>query len=233
MSLGESVESKDDDTEPTPENETTPTKMCSACGKKSDAVKKCTSCKCVWYCDKKCQKKHRKEHKIELKDPQALQNMATHYSNGKFGLPVDQAKCIELLHKATDLGFPPAQFQLGNFHDGGRMGLEQNKEEASKCYKEAAKGGDVIARHHLGCKEARNGDIVAAMRHFRLSASGGFRKSMEGLTACFEDGLLHHADLAETLQAFYRARAEMKSEDRDQCIKHLKEIGEYKEEYEM
>ena len=41
----------------------TPTKLCSACGKKSDTVKKCTACKCVWYCDKECQSKHRTEHR--------------------------------------------------------------------------------------------------------------------------------------------------------------------------
>ena len=48
---------------------------------------------------------------------------------------------------------------------------------------------------------------------------------------CFEKGLLHHADLAETLRAFYLARAEMKSEHRDQYIKYLKNTGKYKEEY--
>jgi len=78
-----------------------------------------------------------------------------------------------------------------------------------------------------------DGDYVAALRHFRLSASGGCRKSTSGLIEhCFDDGLLHHANLAETLQNFYRARAEMMSEDRDQFIKHLKMIGEYEEEYE-
>ena len=55
---------------------------------------------------------------------------------------------------------------------------------------------------------------------------------MEGLIECFEDGLLHHGDLAETLRAFYLARAEMKSDDRDEFIEYLKENGEYKEEYE-
>ena len=41
------------------------------------------------------------------------------------------------------------------------------------------------------------------------------------------------SDLAETLQTFYRCRAEMKSKGRDQYIKHLKFTGEQKEEYEM
>ena len=68
MSLGKSVERKG---EPESENEDdtngTPTKLCSACGEKSDTVKKCTACKCVWYCDKECQNKHWKEHRKECK----------------------------------------------------------------------------------------------------------------------------------------------------------------------
>ena len=73
------------------------------------------------------------------------------------------------------------------------------------------------------------GDGVAAMRHWRLSASGGSKASMGALIGCFEHGLLQHKDLAETLQVFYRARAEMKSEDRDQYISYLKETGEYED----
>eukprot|EP00561_Arcocellulus_cornucervis_P007023 CAMPEP_0185818742 /NCGR_PEP_ID=MMETSP1322-20130828/21136_1 /TAXON_ID=265543 /ORGANISM="Minutocellus polymorphus, Strain RCC2270" /LENGTH=71 /DNA_ID=CAMNT_0028515879 /DNA_START=19 /DNA_END=231 /DNA_ORIENTATION=- len=53
ISLGSSAERKNDDneTEPTAKNGT-PTKMCSACGKGSNTLKKCNGCKCVWYCDK-------------------------------------------------------------------------------------------------------------------------------------------------------------------------------------
>ena len=170
--------------------------------------------------------------RVELKDPEALFSIAMVYGLGRCGLPVDQAKCIELLRESADLGFPGAQYNLGKYHYNGTMGLEQNEEEALKYYKEAAEGGHVQARYNLGCAESSNGDRVAAMRHWRLSASGGFRKSMTNLVIYFEVGMLRHADLAETTQAFYRARAEMKSDDRDQYIKHLKETGEYNEEYE-
>ena len=44
-----------------------PAKFCSSCGKESDTLKKCTACKCVWYCDKDCQKNHRREHKEECR----------------------------------------------------------------------------------------------------------------------------------------------------------------------
>ena len=56
---------------------------------------------------------------------------------------------------------------------------------------------------------------------------------MDNLIYFFELGLLYHGDLAGTLQAFYLARAEMKSEDRDKHIKCLKVIGKYKAECDL
>jgi hypothetical protein len=329
--LGESVERKENETKPTAKNGT-PTKMCSACGEKSDTVKKCTACKCVWYCDKKCQNKHRKEHKKEcrrikqilverggkldlgtemdvgpleklppreecpicmrvlpyheslqryticcgktvcggcnyqhqakcpdtstcpfcrtpipksdeevlaqlqkkadLKNANALRNLAINYGFGK-RMQVDQAKCIALYRESAGLGFPPSQHQLAVFYATGDMGLKQNKEEALKYFKRAAEGGHLISRYNLGCEEDENGDDVAAMRHWRLSASGGYRLSMHNLIVCFHDGLLHHANLAKTLQAFYLARAEIKSEDRDKFIEYLKMTGEYEDEFDL
>ena len=171
--------------------------------------------------------------RVHLKDPQALFNLALHYKSGDFELPVDHAKCLELLREAVDLGFSDAQYQLGSFYDTGAMGLDQNEEKPLEYWEKAAEKGDLDAHHNLGAKEVLHRNDVAAMRHWRFSASGGIRLSMEGLIGCcFEDGLLRHSDLAETLQAMYRSRAEMKSEDRDEYIKHLKEIGEYEEEYE-
>ena len=41
-----------------------------------------------------------------------------------------------------------------------------------------------------------------------------------------------HADLAEAVEAFFLARAEMRSDNRDTYIAHLKKTGEYKVEYD-
>ena len=171
--------------------------------------------------------------RVELKDPEALFTNAMQHGIGDFGLPVDQAKCIDLLRQSAGLGFPDAQHNLGNFYHFGEMGLEKNEEEALKYWQKAAEGGDVVARHNLGSAANVNDDFAAAMHHWRLSASAGYRKSIRALIVCFEKGFLHHADLAETLQAMYHTRADMKSNDRDQLIVHFKEIGEYEEEYDM
>mmetsp|Transcript_4270 Transcript_4270/g.10160 ORF Transcript_4270/g.10160 Transcript_4270/m.10160 type:complete len:253 (-) Transcript_4270:15-773(-) len=170
--------------------------------------------------------------RVELKDPNALLNMAFVHGDGQLGLPADEAKCIDLLRESADLGFPPAQYQLGEYYMNGEMGLEQNEEEAFKYWEKAAGSGDVTSVHNFACFEGKNGNHVAAMRHLRLSASGGMRKSMDCLIeCCFESGLLHHGDLAESLQAMYRARAELRSEDRNTYIEHLKRTGEYEEAF--
>ena len=332
MSLGgESAaeRKKDDETEPTAKN--TPTKMCSACGKVSDTLKKCNGCKCVWYCDKDCQNRHRKEHKkecrritkelderggklnlgtevdvgplgklppkeecpicmralpihttlqtlfnccgkticggcnyqhqmksgdgpptcafcrttlpesdeeilararkrVELKDPKALANMAMHYGDGYHGLTVDQAKCVELLRQSADLGFPEAQYQLAAFYHVGEMGLEQNVEEGLKYTEKAAKGGQLSSLHNLGGTEGGNGDRAAAMRHWRLSASGGLKISMDNLIICFEVG-----SIMATLPKLCKPSIlqELRSEDRDQYIAYLKRTGKYEEVFDM
>jgi TPR repeat protein len=170
--------------------------------------------------------------RVELKDPQALFCVAMAYKNGHYGLPVDQIKCLDLMRRSAGLGTQEAQYQLETFHRFGEMGLEQNEEEAHKYLEKAAEGGFMFARHNLGIVEFRSGNEVAAMRHLRLSASAGFRTSMEPLIDCFEKGLLRHGDLAETLQAMHLSRAEMKSEDRDKYISYLKMTGKYKGDYD-
>ena len=165
--------------------------------------------------------------KAKLKDPRALHNMAMSYGTGQLGLAVDQAKCVDLIRESADLGCPLSHYQLGNFHKDGDMGLEQNKEKALIHWKIAAEMGVVVARYNLGFAEAEDFNPVAAMRHWRLSTSVGHNESKDKLIISFEEGLLHHSDLAETLQGMYLARAERRSKDRDHFIEHMKRTGEY------
>ena len=170
--------------------------------------------------------------RVDLEDPQAVFKLGMTHGYGNYGQPVDQAKCIDLMRQAAALGFPGAHYQLGLFYRRGEMGLEQNEEEAIRHHQEAAEGGHLPSRHNIGCKEYNNGNPVAAMRHWRLCSSLGTKRSMECLIECFEDGLIHHRDLAESLQGMYRARAEMKSDDRDKHIAYLKMAGKYEEDFD-
>ena len=103
--------------------------------------------------------------RVELKDPAALINLAMAHGRGELGLPVNQATCVQLLRQAAGLDCPAAKF--------GEMGLRMDEGEALRYMVVSAEGGDLDARHNLGCAEGASGDDVAAMRHWRLSASGG------------------------------------------------------------
>ena len=210
--------------------------LCNGCDfqhyMKSEGVRTCAFCRtAVPRSDEEVLARLSK--RVERKDPRAVFIMAMEYSEGGLGLPVNQAKCINLLRQSAELGSAVAHYQLGAYHDTGRMGLEQNEEEAIKFFKQAAEGGHLTSRHNLGSPEYNNGNHVAAIRHWRLSASAGLKRSMGALVGYFEVGLLHHHDLAKALRAFYHARAEMKSENRDQYIEHLKKNGQYKESYSL
>ena len=50
---------------------------------------------------------------------------------------------------------------------------------------------------------------------------------MDNLIYFFELGLLYHGDLAGTLQAFYLTRDEMKSDNCDGYMEHLKKVRRY------
>ena len=119
--------------------------------------------------------------RAKLNDSQAMFFLACAHGFGKYGLPVDQAKCLVFLRQSTGLGFPIAHYELGVYYSTGDMGLEQNEEAVLSHWKEAAEGGNLIARHNLGSTAGRNFDLVAAMRHLRLAASGGVQ-DLHGLS---------------------------------------------------
>ena len=95
-------------------------------------------------------------------------------------------------------------------------------------YSQLEKAATLLRGTILGGMEDENGNDVAAMRHWRLSALVGSRFSMDNSIARFEQGLFQHVDLAESLKAFYRARAELKTKSRDKYIELLKRTGEYR-----
>ena len=161
--------------------------------------------------------------RVDLKDRDAMYCMSTYYRRGQMGLSVNQAKCIDLLRQAADLGLPGAHYELGNIHHSGELGLEQDDAKAKMHWKKAADSGHLVSQHNIGHKMAEmHDDFVTAMRYWRLAASGGYKPSIKTLIECFERGFFHHRDLSEALQNHYKATAEMKSNERDQYINILK-----------
>lgn len=148
---------------------------------------------------------------------QALYNEGLNY-----GKLLDQTKLIDLLRESADLGFSGAQYQLGTFYHNGEMGLEKKEEESMKAYKEAAKGGHILAQHNLGAAKYANGEYVAAMRHWLLSASGGTGTPWELSLIASRKACSNIESSPRPCRPFIvLASANMKSEDRVQHIGYL------------
>jgi len=98
---------------------------------------------------------------------------------------------ISELTRAGSLGYPPAQFQLGEYYKNGTH-VELNAVTARSWFQRAANGGNVFAMHRLGYLFAEgtggNADIVTAILWFEQAANLGFIDSQYNLGAIYDPG---------------------------------------------
>ena len=78
---------------------------------------------------------------------------------------------------------------------------------------------------NLGVFESRKGNHDVSIYHWKVAAAFGHWKSAKNLVGSFQYGDISHCDLAESLQARDKARAEMKSQDRDAYVQWLRISG--------
>ena len=66
----------------------------------------------VYTSDKEMIEQYKK--RMELGDAQAIYNLGCWYYNGRYGLPQDHAKALELWHRAAELGSAKSYYNIGN-----------------------------------------------------------------------------------------------------------------------
>jgi localization factor PodJL len=100
---------------------------------------------------------------------------------------------LDLLRKAADLGYAPAQFYLARLYEQGGAGLKTDAVEARRWTEQAAAGGDPEAMHNLGLYyfhgEGGPKDVAAAALWFRRAADLGLVDSQYNLAQLYEQGL--------------------------------------------
>ena len=168
--------------------------------------------------------------RVKIDDALAIVQLANHYCVGEFGLPVDRAKAIRLLEQAADLGCASANCSLAALYfqgdDGGLLKTDQQK--AKLHWEFAAKKGDPDAHFRIGLIEWDNGNHDIGIRHVRISAQLGSKKSVDFLREMAKRGNLSKEELEESEKACNVAIEAMRTEERDQHILYLKDIGKYK-----
>jgi hypothetical protein len=156
----------------------------------------------------------RMNKRADAGDADAFLLLGGFYDEGKYGLRQSSKKANKLLIRAGELGCASAYNKIGFSYDNGR-GVEKDMKKAKYYYELAAMGGNVCARHNLGCMEGRAGNMDRAMTHLMIAAGAGCDASLKKIRECFLDGHATKDDFEKALRAHKEAKDEMKSDQRE------------------
>ena len=154
--------------------------------------------------------------RMELGDADAIHNLACCYADGKYGLPQDYAKALELWQQAGELGDATSYYCIGCAYDLG-YGVERDEKKANHYYELGAIGGDVYARHNLGISEGRAGNMERALKHFMIAAGFGYKGSLKKIKDMFMNGDATKDNYAKALQVYQANLVEIKSPQRNEA----------------
>ena len=153
-------------------------------------------------------------------DPGAMNVLGGFYQTGRYDLPVDPLKALELFQRASELGFDEAHFNLGiNYQKG--VGVKVNKEKGLDHWKNAAMMGNAGARYNLGVIEFETGNYISSMKHFMIAANCGYQNSLDYIKYGFKQGYVSKEEFEKALRSYQSACDETKSEQRDRAAAML------------
>lgn len=123
-------------------------------------------------------------------DAETIYKRACEYDYGKNGT-VDKTAAARLYRQAADLGYAPAQLNLGVAYEYGE-GVPRDLSQAFKWYAAAAEAGNAMAQCNLGyCYYTGSGvarDLSKAIVWYRRAADNGNARAYNNLGYCYEHG---------------------------------------------
>lgn len=123
----------------------------------------------------------------------AVVNPVALYTDAMARIEAKDNSGVDVLRKSANLGYAPAQSQLGRMYENGQAGLPKNLSEARRWTERAAAGGLPKAMHNLAVYYF-NGDggltksSTTAAEWFRKAADLGFADSQYNLGLIYEGG---------------------------------------------
>jgi len=163
--------------------------------------------------DEKKIKRYKK--RADMNDPIAMKGIGSMYRDGD-GLPRDQAKALELWHRAGELGSAEAYYNIGNAYQLGD-GVERDMKKAKHYWELSAIKGNVQARHNLGVSEAQAGNADRALKHYLIATRDGSFNSLETIKRYSLNGDATKDEYAKALQSYQAYVDEIKSKQRDEA----------------
>ena len=154
--------------------------------------------------------------RVKLNDAAAFLRLGNGYGYTLWGLPLDRNKAFELYKRGAELGSIEAHDQISKaYKNGFGEGIKWDMDKAQYHMEMAAKGGHEVARHNLGLiNKSFYGSSDRVMKHFMISASAGFEKSLKEVGEGYKAGHVTKDEYAKTLHAYQNTREEMKSVQR-------------------
>ena len=154
--------------------------------------------------------------RVEVGDAMAIYNLACYYDEGKFDLPQDWDKALELWHRAGELGNAHSYHNIGHEYMTGRS-VEGDMKKATQYFELAAMGGYESARHNLGIIEKHAGSFDRALKHLMIAAGGGSNESLTLIQRMYKNGHAVKDDYMNALRAYQTYLGEIRSDDRDKA----------------
>ena len=158
----------------------------------------------------------RLEKRMELNDATTIYTLGAIHDRGSYGLRPNQAKALELYHRAGKLGNAEAYYGIGNAYKNGN-GVERDMKKAVHYWELGAMRGDAEARNNLGAMEGNLGNMDRALKHWMIAARDGETTSMENIKMMYENGDATKDDYTKALRGHLSYLDEIKSDQRDEA----------------
>lgn len=141
-----------------------------------------------------------------MREAEELYDLAKRYQAGDDGVGQNPHKAFELCREAALLGYPAAQYLLGQLYDSG-CGTDEDAAQAVDWYRKAACNGDVSAQYELASRYEKGKDVpqdlAESLRWHRSAALQGCAQSQYTLGDAYMNGKGVDAD-AEYAEAWLR-----------------------------
>jgi len=153
---------------------------------------------------------------MELNDADAIRCMGCFYAEGLQGLPRNNAKALELWHRAAKLGHSEAYYNIGLAYNNGK-GVGVDKKKAIHYWELAAMSGDIDSRHNLGVIEEKARNLDRALKHYMIAVKGGHKKSLDVVKRGYSYGYTTKDKYTNALKMYQAYQDEVKSDQRDKA----------------
>jgi TPR repeat protein len=178
--------------------------------------KKCPFCRSLTPTSDDEEVMNRVRKRLEVGDVQAIYELGCCYMRGRYGLPQDWAKALELWHQSAELGDAESYTKIGYAYLNGN-GVERDEKKAVHYYELGAVGGDVNSRHNIGNAEFRAGNMGRALKHYMIAVRSGSNESLKMIKRLYMNGHATKDDYANSLRTYQTYLKEIKSDQRDKA----------------